>query len=219
MSRLVHPDLRGVSKAACRTALPDFPVLFGAARLIRYFIRMTGEQHYEHSVWLMPDGEMQAELATETAALARAAGQPPFSPHVTVAGDLKGAPLCTAALCQEIFSNQEPFPAKVSAVATGPSYFMSLFLCLSVPDSVLAAREKLIRKLAVPGTRPWQPHISVAYGMPNGAGKTAEQRRLSELYLDRTISIGAVVVSRSSVSVPASAWKDICRFRLGKSSD
>ncbi|WP_300031599.1 2'-5' RNA ligase family protein [uncultured Roseobacter sp.] len=175
---------------------------------------MINEPGPEHSVWLLPEAQVLAALQEEIRALSAGGDQPVFCPHVTVAGDLAGRPENTARICRALFADTGPVAVRVTDAEVGETFFMSLFLRLEVPGLLRARHSDLYAELKKPSVDPWQPHISLAYGMAADDRRAQTRARLAGAFKGARFHLTDLVVARSPSTLPIASWSGLNRIRL-----
>ena len=167
-----------------------------------------------HSVWLCPGGGQGAALAGAIAELADRFAMPVFEPHVTLLGDLRGAPEITAAACRSPATELPGTTARIRRVAQTADFFMSLFLDVDVDVRVASARLALARGLGVDVSRSWRAHLSLAYGLPAGAPGHETLRDLSHRFVGQTLTLNEIRIVRSAQEIAIRDWRTLHIERL-----
>ncbi|MBT0958473.1 hypothetical protein IV417_13870 [Alphaproteobacteria bacterium KMM 3653] len=166
-----------------------------------------------HSVWLMPQSDVAAQLSALNAELSAAGAGPVFAPHLTLLGDLEGAPEASAAICADLFSGSGVIEGRINAVRTGPAYFMALYAEVPLPEGRLAARAALIQRLERPAAQGFTPHISLAYGPDAPAMRHRFEGALEGLVGMRVV-FDHLAIARSAKSIPERDWQVLQKIYL-----
>lgn len=164
-----------------------------------------------HSIWLHPAGPLAKLIRADVQHLSKLSNQAFFEPHVTLLGDLAGAPGDTASACQAVFAGSASIPVKVIAVSSTASFFMSLFLDLHVQQTLHEVRQELIKRFHVRAPSPFRPHISLAYGLRANQLSYELFEQLEDRYIGQRLYLTGLAVVASSSRTPIEDWKIISK--------
>jgi 2'-5' RNA ligase len=167
-----------------------------------------------HSIWLCPEADHFSLLRREIESLSHFSGTAPFDPHVTLIGDLSGAPERTVSACAAHLQHLGPIRAKVRDIAQTDAFFMALFLDLSLTPDLRAARDLLCRLLGAPPAGPFRPHLSLAYGASQSVADAGSLRKLHASYEGAEVPLTRIVVAASSRGLPIAEWRSLKTLEL-----
>ena len=173
------------------------------------------EEPQPHSIWLLAQAQMQSGLENDIAGLSARFGCPLFSPHVTLVGDLQGAPHQTLQICKQELEGFAPVCAKVTGLARSDAYFMSAFLDLEFPSNWVAVQESLCAALGGAQTENFRPHISLAYGLAQGVSQKAHLDDITTARTGNQIILDKVTAVSSARSIPIQFWRPLLTLQLG----
>ncbi len=169
-----------------------------------------------HSIWLMPTPARAARLREIMARLSVDHDLPEFEPHVTVLGslDLPLAQVLDAAktVAQTVAQTGE-VSSEVWAVTGREDFFTALTLDLR-GSGVFDLHLQACAALGLAQVPHFEPHLSVAYGMPGGGDKIAEIKTLSAEFLLQPLVFDRLEVVLSSKTVPIPEWRCLESFTL-----
>ncbi len=160
---------------------------------------------------------MKARLSSDIVALTALSGSAVFDPHVTLFGDLSASADKIRALCNTYLQGLGAIRTTVSDVAQTDTFFMSLFLDLDIPSSLVAARDIVGAALNVPPSR-FRAHISLAYGVDKSALDKALMDRLRHTYIGQQIAFSYVDVVASARNIPIEDWHVVSRLPLSETN-
>lgn len=165
-----------------------------------------------YSLWLVPEGSVETELAAVVEALSRELGGPAFPPHLTLLDEVKMPLAELGERVAAITAGTAVFEAAVAGVETGESYYRSLYLRFANAGPLRVLRPA-VAELA-PGTDVdgFMPHISIFYG--ESGGKANACARLQAAWSGRPIRFERIVVIPSGRYVPIAEWKELASHRL-----
>ena len=161
-----------------------------------------------HSVWLRPAKEVQKMLQDDVQQLCELADAPFFEPHMTLLGDLSGLPRETLSVCKAVFNQSGAIKVKVTGIASTERFFMSLFLDLDVPATLIAALTEVAKQMSVQPP-PFRPHISLAYGFTAYDAPARILDHLNEKYVDQVFWLSSFATVASSSATAIEGWKII----------
>lgn len=166
-----------------------------------------------HSVWLMPEAAFAQRFREVISGLAGAYDLPSFEPHATILGSLD-LPLAQLLQVAETVAQTGKVSTEVWAVTGREDFFTSLTLDLG-RAAIHDLHAQVCASLGMADTPRFQPHLSLAYGMPSSAGKIAEIKKLSTEFLLQPVVFDRLEVVLSSKTVPIEAWRCIKSLGLG----
>ena len=166
------------------------------------------------SLWIVPPDPLLDALREAVARFAGLTGTPPFEPHVTLLGDLRGSPRGAHPLARELAEAVAPFVVRFEGLAAGDSFFRSVYLRVAPSEELFAARraaERLFAGQFGAGKREeaFEPHLSLAYGADDRTREAllAEARRLN---LDsRSFPANRITLAHSSSEIPIEQWSRV----------
>lgn len=167
-----------------------------------------------HSVWLCPERTAHDLLAGHIARLLPLSFGVGFAPHVTLLGDMQGAPQTTMDACDQMFHDHGPVTATVTGIAQSERFFMSLFLDLALAPDMAEPRQTLQEITGSQGQTPLRAHLSLAYGVRPGALEAADIAALAAVFQGMTFDLDHGVVVLSSQETAIADWRVVHRFAL-----
>lgn len=124
----------------------------------------------KYSLWLMPSGELYAELRSLIEGLSDRYGGPRFEPHITLLGGLTGPEGELLARASELAAFVRPHPVRLTKVEYLDEYYRCLYIRVQETPEVARTHQMaqvLFRRL---DDRAFLPHLSLLYGdFPAGA--------------------------------------------------
>jgi 2'-5' RNA ligase len=117
-----------------------------------------------YSLWLMPEGEEQRQLADIIARLSERFGTPTFEPHVTLLGGLVGAEKDIVSRISEIVKTMRPIEIRTSTLHSQDDYFRQFFVQVDKSRPLMETRARVKVLAGGRRERPYSPHISLMYG-------------------------------------------------------
>jgi 2'-5' RNA ligase len=125
----------------------------------------------QHSLWLMPSGELLTKLTKIIEELSRDQPTLRFGPHVTLLGGLAGSQSSLSSKTRQLASCVEPYEIQLGKIAYLDEFFRSLFIRVTPTRPVLEAN----RKASLIFQRHHEPeyllHLSLMYGEFSSAAK------------------------------------------------
>jgi 2'-5' RNA ligase len=117
------------------------------------------------SLWLLPEAGAAARLARVIDELARSAGTPAFSPHLTLLGSV---PITDAAARAErlgrVLAALGPLELAVVGPVVTDEPFRALVLEVRRDPPLVAAHARACERFEVAPEQPFFPHLSLLYG-------------------------------------------------------
>jgi hypothetical protein len=165
-----------------------------------------------YSLWLTFDAALAHELELLIADLARQTGGPVFTPHMTLAGDLDRPRDEVLALAQTIAPAFCSERAEFGHLDFGDTYFQSVFLTVSLRESILGLRQALLAQLDLSPAYP--PHVSLAYGARDLRPGNAVLADIERWFARRPAPFASLDVMASSEDRPVEQWRCVSRISL-----
>ena len=132
-----------------------------------------------YSLWLVPDGEIEASLARTIAELAGHHGGPAFSPHITLLGGLHGSEGEALLLASQIVDQIGPLDVEFEGLCAEDVYSRSLYLVARPTWRLITANQFARRLSGVDPAEPFRPHFSLIYGLYPAETKRAVVQSLT----------------------------------------
>ncbi len=118
----------------------------------------------EHSIWLMPSGEVRYELALLIAKLATEYSTEVFPPHVTLIGRLAHPVPVLDAKARQLAARLKPYELALGNVEYLDEYYRCLFTHLQETEAVLHANAVAREVFGRQDDPTYMPHMSLLYG-------------------------------------------------------
>jgi 2'-5' RNA ligase len=164
-----------------------------------------------HSIWLMPAAGDDVLLAGLVRGLSQRFGTPPFTPHLTIAGDTDRPVTVLAAAITQVARAIGAFSETVAAIETSEAFFRSFYARFAVVPPLAALKHRLDGQAG----EPFMPHVSLLYG-PVAAGPKAEAAaEISKLLTGRPIRFDRLCVVTSGQEIPIDQWRIVETAMLG----
>lgn len=119
---------------------------------------------HTHSLWLVPEGDVQVSLASTIRELAERHGGPDFSPHVTLLSGLVGAEDEILGLASQLAREIEIQRIEFEGLGAEDVYFRSLYLVARSTPELTNANQRARRLFGIDPPEPFRPHLSLIYG-------------------------------------------------------
>jgi len=116
------------------------------------------------ALWLVPGGEAGRSLEALILRLAGRYGTPPFKPHVTLMGGLRGPRDTVLAWASRLASALSPFDLGLDGLAHTGEYYRCLFFRVKESAEVMGANALAREAFGREGDLPFMPHLSLMYG-------------------------------------------------------
>ena len=165
----------------------------------------------EYSLWLLPAEATQLELAALIARLGVRFGSQPFTPHLTIQGDLSLSLDSVSRAAQSVAAKWPPQRWRVAAVAGSEHFFRSLYLRFDETPAYVGGKKELQSASGSADGLSLFPHLSLAYGATDEVQKRVVIGELSAM-IGSEITFDRVVVARSSKWVPIAEWACLATF-------
>jgi 2'-5' RNA ligase len=164
------------------------------------------------SIWLVPEDEEASLLRRLIVDLAQRLGAPPFEPHVTLRPGLPGPKAKIIRTTGHLLAAD----LEAMAVPLGPAEGRSQpFRCLYLPIALtfrLVHAHALFRSAFAPGDEePFEPHLSLVYGLLDEEQKGRLAGELAAKVPGR-VRLGAIEIVRTEG--PVETWQSVARFPL-----
>jgi 2'-5' RNA ligase len=127
---------------------------------------MPEEEKY--ALWLMPEGELRERLSNLIGDLAAELSAPPFKPHITLLGGVRGRLDDIKQKTSELSSSLSPVEVRLSHLDYLDEYYKCLFIrveeTVEVTDAFLEARDFMRPFMGSLSPDAPMPHLSLLYG-------------------------------------------------------
>lgn len=174
---------------------------------------MNASPHEPHSIWLVPEPRSNQLLQQWVDVFAIRTGAPSFAPHATLLGDIDGDINKTVATCRRHLAGIGPIKAQAEGLHTSDSFFMSLYLDLSLPREIHTRRARLAQSLDLPQREAdFYPHLSLAYGLTPDAQHELHPR--ARVLADKTYVFSHALIVRSAKTIPIKSWSEAASITL-----
>jgi 2'-5' RNA ligase len=164
------------------------------------------------SIWLMPEGETAARLATLVTRLAARLDTEPFVPHVTLLAGLAGPEDEVITRAASLARDLAPLTLKLSAVESRDDPFRCLFVRVEATGALRAAHAAAARAFERDPDPEFLPHLSLVYGTLAPQRKAALGREVT------AEAAGSLEIRRLHVWLTKGAvgdWRELGVFPLG----
>ena len=156
-----------------------------------------------HSTWLMPVEEDARLLAEVVEALSLRFGTPGFEPHLTLLQDRQVAADRLADFWRGLAPGRA-IAAAITDVEAGPDRFRSLYA--RIADEGSLGELHMAGSARFGAEEPFMPHVSLAYGVAEGASKQEARALLAANLRGRPIRFDRICVVASGKGVPIADW-------------
>lgn len=167
-----------------------------------------------HSVWLVPGARTRDRLAQFVTRFSNRTGTAVFEPHMTLLGDIAGEAERSRDELRRCVTGQGAVMATVTGVGRTDTYFMSLFLDLSLCSDLTPLRRDLARALDMECPPEFRPHISLAYGMAQDQMGAPELSQLAEAFVGMQVDLIKAVIVASGQEIPIENWQPLYEIDL-----
>lgn len=116
-----------------------------------------------YSLWLRPFGNIAFSLRQRIQKLSKRYDTPDFEPHVTLLGGLNAGEQELIQWTDMLGHSIAPFDIKLTRLATGNSFYQSLFIEIEKTDELMNARRRAEDLFDVKSTSTFKPHLSLLY--------------------------------------------------------
>lgn len=149
---------------------------------------------------------MLAHLTPLVSGIADLQGQPRFAPHLTLQGELSAEVDSSVAACKAAFQGRGAVAGEVTRIGTSDAFFMSFYLEIALPSWFLECRAELVAARCSGPIKPFDPHISLAYGpCPFGPAFDKYHNQAQDL-VGQKFAFGRVSVVHSAKIIPIADW-------------
>ena len=116
------------------------------------------------SLWLIPPGDLYAQLFGMVSALSDRFSTPRFQPHVTFLSSLPGSEDEIWSRSAQLAAILRPFDVYLTTLGYADDYFRALFITAAQTEPLMEAHSIAGRIFNQPSDEPYQPHLSLLYG-------------------------------------------------------
>lgn len=164
-----------------------------------------------HSIWLMPAAPDATLLAGIVSDLSGRFGTPPFTPHLTIAGDTDRPVTALAAAIEQAAEEVAAFSETVIGIETSETFFRSFYARFAVSQALAALKQKLDPQ----ASEPFMPHVSLMYGPVDAAPKAQAAAEIASRLKGQPVRFDRVCVVTSGQDVPIADWRIVETVALG----
>lgn len=168
---------------------------------------------HQYSVWLLPEANHEARLASHMARLSAHLGGPMFSPHVTVQGDITLPPEPLAGLLGRLAMSTAPQRWRIDQVEASDHFFRCLYLRFAAEPTFTDMQHTMEAfTRTAQGLSPFA-HLSLAYVAPHpGLARLLEP--LSETFVGQSLVFDRLALCQSSKHLPIADWRCLEQYPL-----
>jgi 2'-5' RNA ligase len=163
-----------------------------------------------HSIWLMPAAGDDMLLAGLVRGLSQRFGTPPFTPHLTIAGDTDRPVTVLAAAITQVARAIGAFSETVAAIETSEAFFRSFYARFAVVPPLAALKHRLDGQ----ATEAFMPHVSLLYGPVPTGPKAQAAAEVAGTLTGRAIRFDRLCVVTSGQDVPIDQWRIVATATL-----
>lgn len=116
-------------------------------------------------LWLMPPEDVSSRLAGLVTELSLRYGGPTFDPHLTLLGRIEGEESAIVDLTNRLAAALSSFEVQLKAPVGETQYFRCLYFPAEPVPPLLDAHQQAQRLFGRHSTSPFQPHVSILYGL------------------------------------------------------
>jgi 2'-5' RNA ligase len=169
--------------------------------------------HGEYSLWIMPSGEVYAELNNIILGLSQRYNSPLFKPHITLTGGLFGDEKDLIEKTRNLANNVKPFDVKLNTLGLKcvDEYFKSLFIKVKETNQIMDANKKAREIFNYGPNTKYMPHMSLIYG---NFSNELKNEIISDVGKDLNLEFKVDEISLYSIKGKVKDWHDIGRFSL-----
>jgi len=167
-----------------------------------------------HSIWLMPCFEHEKMFSEIVQALAKRFDTPVFQPHLTLVEDMPRTCEELKPLLTQVAEGASSFDASVETVEESPLYYRSFYARFPVVAPLRMLKEKAVGLFGVGSVETFMPHISLAYGVEEGAEKSQAITALQSKLAGTSVHFDRVCIVSSSQHTPIDEWAIRCGVSL-----
>lgn len=169
-----------------------------------------------HTIWLRVQPGLETDLSKIVEELTRPTDSPSFVPHITLLGDIHGPPAQTVEVCRDALKATDCIAGRIKSLARGDAFFMSLFLDVTLPETVYSLREYVTHELGVHASQPYRPHISLAYGQDGKNVSPKQAATIEKKLVGKPFTIATLSVVASAKSVPIEEWRSLIDLQISE---
>jgi len=159
-----------------------------------------------HSIWLMPAAADAVLFDGIVRNLAEEFSVPVFQPHLTLVEDMPRSAAELQPLLEATAKGQGELAVRIDAVTGSDLYFRSLYAAFDKQTALMELKRRAIASFGVGDIASFMPHVSLAYGVADGAAKQAVIARLHAELADRMPAFDRVAIVSSSQHTPIEDW-------------
>ncbi|KFG68649.1 hypothetical protein JH26_15985 [Microvirga sp. BSC39] len=159
-----------------------------------------------HSIWLMPRDEDEQAFAVIVRNLAKRFDSPVFQPHLTLVEDMPRTCEELKPLLEQLTEGMASFTAPVDAVEESSLYYRSFYARFPVSVPLRTLKERAVGLFEVGSLETFMPHISLAYGVPEGSEKTEAVTALRRDLQGMPVVFDRACIVSSSQQTPIEDW-------------
>jgi len=167
-----------------------------------------------HSIWLMPASADAVLFDGIVRNLAGEFSTPVFQPHLTLVEDMPRSPAELQPLLEVAARGQRELAVRIEAVTGSDLYFRSLYAAFDKLSALMELKRRAIASFGVGDIANFLPHVSLAYGVADGADKQAAIARLHMECAGRTVLFDRLAIVSSSQHTPIEDWKIVAEIAL-----
>jgi len=162
------------------------------------------------SIWLVPNRDDEAFLASLVRELAARFGTPVFAPHLTLRGDTR-TPLDQLAREIDAAASLMPiFAEPIDSVATTAAFFRAFYAAFALSSPLVALK----RCLDPAAAESFVPHVSLLYGELAAERKAPAAAEFGRRLTGRAITFDRICVVSSGQDIPIADWSILATASL-----
>lgn len=170
-----------------------------------------------YSLWLLPQEDAQEHLSGVVARLSKRFGTRPFTPHVTVHGDLTRRLHDVAAVAEHLARSLPVQQWHVRGIEQSAQYYRAFYLAFDGCEAFAPLGPRTARAFTTDKGLPPFAHLSLAYGTLDAAAK-GELAREFAAEMPLTLTFDRLAISLSGKSVGIASWRTLQSFMLAPSA-
>lgn len=165
------------------------------------------------ALWLIPAPAFAAPLRAVINELSLTFGGPDFPPHITLLSKIPTSAQTRLKDIQILAETIDPIEVNGAHLACSSEYFRAIVLEIPPSGALLEARAHAERLFARHSSRPFLPHLSLAYGHIDQTRAAAEcttiQKRLPQSFV-----LCALELVHASTDIAVESWRAVGTFPL-----
>jgi hypothetical protein len=166
-----------------------------------------------YSLWLLPQADAQEHLTEVVTRLSRRFATRPFTPHVTVHGDLTRRLRDVSAVAEDLARTLPAQQWRVRGIEQSSHYYRAFYLAFDGCEAFAALRPRCAQAFTTDaGLSPFA-HLSLAYGTLDPAAKEKLAREVAA-ELPRSLIFDRLAVALSGTNVGIASWRTLQSFAL-----